>query len=134
MIELRRSDLIDTDLASRFARYSKHQGQFNRAIEAVLDGCVKKHLFMPSGRTLYTVIGRSGEEFMDPHRPFCSCKDFFFRVLGGQIETCYHLLSYEIAKEAQLFDEVIFNDDEFRTFLGLLTLDILEDKEDKDYS
>lgn len=133
MIELRRSNLNQTDFAARFVNHSRYKEQFNRAVEAVLDGCVKRHMFIPSGRVLYTVVGRSGEEFIDPERPFCSCKNFFFRVLGGQIETCYHLLSYQIAKDAQLFDGIIFNDEEFGTFLGLLTLDIMKDKEDKDY-
>jgi predicted nucleic acid-binding Zn finger protein len=130
MTQLRRPDETRADFASRFAHYSRHRGQFDRAIEAVLGGCVKRHTFMPSGRILHTVVGKSGEEFIDPARPFCSCKNFFFRVLGGQAETCYHLLSYEIAKEAQLFDEIEFNDEEFGTFLGLLTLDLLKDKED----
>ncbi len=130
MIELRRPNETRADFAARFARHSKHAGEFNHAVEAVLDGCVKQHSFMPSGRVLYTVVGRSGEEFIDPARPFCSCKQFFFRVLGGKAETCYHLLSYEIAKEAQLFDQVNFRDEEFGAFLRLLAFDLLKDKEE----
>jgi len=120
------------EFASRFSQYSSYQREFARAIEVVLDGCVKRHSFVPSGRTLYTVVGRSGEEFIDPERPFCTCKQFFFRVLGGKAETCYHLLGYEIARDAQLFDEIRFDDEEFGDFLRLLTFDLLKDKEDKD--
>jgi predicted nucleic acid-binding Zn finger protein len=129
---LRKPNETRAEFASRFSKYSSYQLEFERAIETVLDGCVKRHSFVPSGRTLYTVVGRSGEEFIDPDRPFCSCKQFFFRVLGGKAETCYHLLSYEIAKEAQLFDEVGFDDEEFGDFLRMLTFDLLKDKEDKD--
>ena len=59
---------------------------------------MKRHVFIPSGRVLFTVVGRSGDEFIDPEKPFCSCRHFFFRVLGGKDPTCYHLLAYEMAK------------------------------------
>lgn len=128
----KRSIEVREELASRFAHLSRYPGQFDRAIEAVLGGCLKRHVFTPSGRILYTVVGKSGEEFIDPDRPFCSCKQFFFRVLGGKVDTCYHLLGYKIAKEGQLFDEIRFGDEEFEAFLRLLIVDLLEDKEDKD--
>lgn len=121
-----------SDLVPRFANLSSDKKLLDRAVRAVVEGCVKRHEFMPSGRVIHTVVGKAGEEFIDPDRPFCSCKNFFFRVLGGQSDTCYHLLSYKIARESQLFDTVTFDDEEFRTFLGLLTLDLLKDKEDKD--
>lgn len=120
------------ELTLRFARLYAEGRQLDKAIEAVLDGCVKQHSFVPSGRTLYTVVGRSGEEFIDPVRPFCSCKHFFFRVLGGRDRSCYHLMSYEIARETGLFDSIHFKDEEFGTFLRMLTFDLLKDKEDKD--
>jgi len=125
-------DELKAGLAFRFSGLSKHKAELDRAIEVVINGCVKQHVFIPSRKTLYTVVGRSGEEFIDPGRPYCSCKQFFFRVLGGKAETCYHLLSYEIAKEAELFDETTFRDEEFGAFLRLLTIDLLKDKEDKE--
>lgn len=105
-----------------------------RAMDAVLGGRVKRHVFIPSGRTVYTVVGRSGDEFIDPEKPFCSCESFFFRVLGGRHETCYHLLAYRMAGETDSFSETSFHDEEFRYFLGLLSSDLLArigDKEDK---
>ena len=106
-----------------------------KATEAVLGRCVKKHVFNPSGRVLFTVLGRGGDEFIDPEKPFCSCRHFFFRVLGGRDQTCYHLLAYEIAKATSSFDQVEMHDEEFGTFLRLLALDLMDharDKEDKD--
>jgi predicted nucleic acid-binding Zn finger protein len=120
---------------ARFSRISSNSAHLKKAAEAVLDGCVKKHIFTPSGRILFTVVGRSGDEFIDPEKPFCSCRHFFFRVLGGRDLTCYHLLAYEMAKESQKFDQVEMHDEEFGTFLKLLASDLLDnsrDKEDKD--
>jgi predicted nucleic acid-binding Zn finger protein len=123
------------EFVSRFAHYSQYGGQFKRAVDAVLDSCVKKHVFRPSGRVIYTVVGRSGDEFIDPERPFCSCQHFFYRVLGGRDRMCYHLLSYKIACESENLEEVVFHDEEYATFLELLGGDLispLRDKEDKE--
>jgi len=113
------------ELVSRFAVTSDHPGHLKKATDAVLDGCVKKHVFGPSGRVLFTVVGRSGDEFIDPEKPFCSCRHFFFRVLGGRDRICYHLLAYEMAKEAQRFDQVEMHDEEFGVFLRLLASDLM---------
>ena len=123
------------EFAASFSHISGNSAHLKKAAEAVLGGCVKRHVFTPSGRVLFTVVGRSGDEFIDPEKPFCSCRHFFFRVLGGRDLTCYHLLAYEMAKESQNFDQVEMHDEEFGTFLKLLASDLLDnsrDKEDKD--
>jgi predicted nucleic acid-binding Zn finger protein len=122
-------------LTSRFANAAENQAQLGRAADAALNGCVKEHIFTPSGRVVFTVVGRSGDEFIDPAKPFCSCSHFFFRVLGGRDQTCYHLLAYEMAKESHGFAKTEFHDEEFSPFLRLLSLDLMDqsrDKEDKD--
>lgn len=118
------SDETEGELAARFSRYSNYKGQFRRAIATVSKGCVKAHVFSPSGRVIYTVVGRSGEEFIDPDKPFCSCKNFFFGVLGGRNQTCYHLLSYAIAREADRLDRIELHDEEFEAFTNLLIQDL----------
>jgi predicted nucleic acid-binding Zn finger protein len=119
------------------SKYSYHSSPkyVERAVDAVLQGRVKEHVFLPSGRTIRTVVGRSGDEFIDSHQPFCSCHHFFFSVLGGRSKTCYHLLASLIASESDLSVKIEFHDEEFRYFLKLLSLDLLArpgDKEDKD--
>jgi predicted nucleic acid-binding Zn finger protein len=94
-------------------------------LRAVSSGGVKKHIFMPSNRVIYTVVGKSGDEFVDPQKPFCSCSNFFFRVLGGSEELCYHLLSYRIARESKKFDTVVFSDDEYSSLLKAIMRDVL---------
>jgi predicted nucleic acid-binding Zn finger protein len=113
------------ELFARFSnRYSKTK-YVERAIDTVLEGRVKKHLFVPSGRVLYSVVGRSGDEFIDPEKPFCTCQHYFFSVLGGRDETCYHLLANSIASEVHMHEETRFYDEEYQSFLRLLTSDIL---------
>ena len=121
-------------LVSRFADYSRYGRHFDKAIDTVLQRNVKKQRFGPSGRSVYSVVGNGGDEFVDPVRGFCSCSHYFFRVLGGHDETCYHLLSLRMAVEADMLDEVDFHDEEYEQFVRSLFLDILgnlKDKEDK---
>jgi predicted nucleic acid-binding Zn finger protein len=117
------------ELASRFAHYSKYQNQFKKAVDAAAGGSVKKHVFLPSGRYIYTVIGRNGDEFVDPDKPFCSCESYFYGVLSAKVKYCYHILSYKIASESRLVEEVLFDDEEYDTFMRLLASDVLNSRE-----
>jgi predicted nucleic acid-binding Zn finger protein len=120
------------ELASRFARYrSDNHNEFEKAIETALGGCVKKHVFLPSGRSIYTVVGSNADEFIDSETSFCSCESYFYGVLSGRIERCYHILSYMIADEAGLIQEIEFDDQEYDTFLQLLASDVLRSRERK---
>ena len=117
------------ELASRFAQYSKYENQFKKAIDAASGGCVKRHIFLPSGRYIYTVVGRNGDEFVDPDRPYCSCESYFFGVLSSKVKYCYHILSYKIAEASELVQEIRFDDEEYDIFMRLLVLDIMQSKE-----
>lgn len=121
-------------MTSEFSRYSKYGRKFSKAVQTVLSGGVKKHLFVPSDRVIYTVVGSDGDEFIDPQKQFCTCHDFFFKVLGGKEELCYHLLSYKMAREAKRLETVVFSDEEYVPLLRAIMKGILADtpkKEDK---
>jgi predicted nucleic acid-binding Zn finger protein len=124
-------DTVETkeQLASRFTRYSNDQSQFKKAIDAAFGGCVKRHVFLPSGRSIYTVVGSNADEFIDPEKPFCSCEPYFYGVLGAKVKYCYHILSYKIADESGLVEEVRFDDEEYDTFMRLLASDVLKSRE-----
>ena len=113
-------------LKGRFPEFERHGSKLDRAVDTVLAGGVKESVFLPSGRKVFTVVGRAGEEFIDPDRPFCSCSNFFFRVLGGREETCYHLLSYEIASKSGKLDVVKFSDDEYGADCAAAVRDVFE--------
>jgi predicted nucleic acid-binding Zn finger protein len=117
------------ELVSRFARYSGDHSQFERAVEAAFGGCVKRHVFLPSGRYVCTVVGRNADEFVDPDKPFCSCESYFYGVLSAKAKYCYHILSYKIADESGLVKRVLFDDEEYDTFMRLLASDVLHSRE-----
>jgi predicted nucleic acid-binding Zn finger protein len=113
-------------LKEKLAEFEKHGSKLDRAIDTVLAGGVKEGLFLPSGRKVITVVGRMGDEFIDPERPYCSCSNFFFRVLGGREETCYHLLSYRIASKLGKVEVVQFSDEEYGPYLVATIRDVFE--------
>ncbi|MDA4111195.1 MAG: hypothetical protein OK439_01545 [Thaumarchaeota archaeon] len=99
----------------------------DRARKVVESQAVKLHRFLPSGITVWTVVGRDRDFFIDPglenHRPYCSCNDFHFRVLGGLIPECYHLLAARTASENEMYSVIEFSDEEFPGFLRALISD-----------
>jgi predicted nucleic acid-binding Zn finger protein len=106
--------------------FEKLGSKLDRAIDAVLAGGVKVVVFRPSGRKVVTVVGRLGDEFIDPEKPYCSCSNFFFRVSGGREETCYHLLAYKIAAKTGKLDTVEFSDEEYGQYLTAIIRDVFE--------
>ncbi len=119
------------ELISHFAQYAGLGSTFKKAVDAVFSGDVKRHIFTPSGRTIYTVVGSNADEFIDPDKPYCSCSNFFFRVMSGKAEYCYHLLGYEIAQEAKKIEQVTFSDEEYIHFLRAVIADVLDNLREK---
>jgi predicted nucleic acid-binding Zn finger protein len=113
-------------LKEKFPEFERYGTKLDRAIDTVLGGGVKECVFLPSGRKVVTVVGRLGDEFIDPDRPYCSCSNFFFRVLGGREETCYHLLSYKIATRIGKLDVIKFSDEEYGQYLTATVSDVFE--------
>jgi predicted nucleic acid-binding Zn finger protein len=110
----------------RLTEFEKYGAKLDRAIDTVLAGGVKESQFLPSGRKVITVVGRLGDEFIDPGKPYCSCSNFYFRVLGGREEICYHLLSYQIAVKTDKVDVLEFSDEEYGPYLVATVRDVFE--------
>ena len=76
-----------------------------------------------------TVVGSDSDLFVDYDldrtlKPFCSCDDFHFRVLGGSIPECYHLLAVKEALKSGVLSEIEFKDEEMPSFLKALISDV----------
>ena len=59
----------------------------------VSEGRVKLHLFEPSKRKLWTVVGKGEEHWADPDSYFCSCPRFYFGSINGKT-SCAHANDY----------------------------------------
>ena len=84
---------------------------------------VKLHIFQPSNRKLWTVVGKGEEHWVDPDSRYCSCPGFYFGKLNGA-SICYHLKSVELAQRENKTEQIIFSDDEFCDFLSGLIFDL----------
>ncbi|GBC73123.1 hypothetical protein HRbin04_00519 [archaeon HR04] len=100
-----------------------------RAERIAFRKAVKLHVFMPSNRRIWTVVGNRHEYWIHP-QDYCTCKDYYFRARAVAIEgrrgregveaSCYHLKAVEIAEVRGMVDEVHFNDDEYDDFIRAL--------------
>jgi len=77
--------------------------RFTKALDAVTEGRVKKYVFKPSGRIVWIVVGRERDYLIMPEAEFCTCDDFYFRVLDKKVHMCYHLLTQKIAQNLGWF-------------------------------
>jgi len=85
--------------------------RFTKAWEALQEKRVKKYVFKPSGRIVWIVVGRERDYLIMPAAEFCTCNDFYFRVMDGEVHLCYHLIAQKIASTLNRFDELEENDD-----------------------
>ncbi|MGD1838632.1 MAG: hypothetical protein ACPKPY_11335 [Nitrososphaeraceae archaeon] len=86
---------------------------------------VKLHLFLPSKRKLWTVVGNSAEYWVDLDLDYCTCKYYYFKTLSGK-DRCIHLRKLSNAIKENKFDKIIFDDSEYQVFLVSLMKDILK--------
>ncbi len=80
--------------------------RFTKAWEALEEGRVKRYVFSPSGRIVWIVVGREREYQIMPAAGFCSCDDFYFRVMDREAHICYHLVAQKIADALGWFDKI----------------------------
>jgi predicted nucleic acid-binding Zn finger protein len=80
--------------------------QFTKAWETLQEKRVKKYVFSPSNRIVWIVVGRGREYQIMPAAGFCSCDDFYFRVMDREAHICYHLIAQKIAYALGCFDKI----------------------------
>lgn len=80
--------------------------RFIKARDAVKEKRVKKYVFSPSGRIVWIVVGREREYQIIPAAGFCSCDDFYFRVMDREANICYHLIAQKIAEALEDCDKI----------------------------
>jgi len=84
----------------------KYHYIFEEAYSTVKAGRVKKYIFKPSGRVVWIVVGRHMDYLVLPQANYCTCDDFFFRVLDQEKPMCYHILAVKIANLTQKYETI----------------------------
>jgi predicted nucleic acid-binding Zn finger protein len=84
---------------------------------------VKLHIFEPSKRKIWTVVGKSKEHWLDPEAEYCSCNGYYFGRLNEKT-ICYHLESVYLANQENKIETIVFSDDEYDDFLSGLISDL----------
>ena len=94
-------------------------------IESVVSSSgVKLHLFEPSNRKVWTVVGKENEHWLDLDLGYCSCEDYYYNAMekGRQ---CYHLQAVKAAIEQGKVEIIQFQDSEFESLISALVQDIV---------
>jgi len=86
--------------------YETFGQRFIKAFEALKENRVKKYVFDPSGRVVWIVVGNKRDYLLMPEAEFCSCNDFYFRVLDREVHLCYHLIAQKIANNLKWYDAI----------------------------
>ena len=84
---------------------------------------VKLHIFEPSKRQVWTVVGKGKEHWVDPKRNFCTCPSYYFGKINGKNE-CYHLEALKIAQKNNEIEIIQFSDEEYVDFISSILLDL----------
>ncbi|MGQ9718647.1 MAG: hypothetical protein ACUVWK_02170 [Nitrososphaerales archaeon] len=117
--------ISEPDYTNLYAQYGHYGKKLEKALRLVMSKGVKLHRFSPSQREIWTVVGREGDQLVNESQPYCSCRHFYYRVLGGKDDLCYHLLGLRIANQINKYDTVEFTDLEYLPFLELLLKDVI---------
>jgi predicted nucleic acid-binding Zn finger protein len=89
----------------------------------VSEGRVKLHVFEPSNRKIWTIVGKTKEHWIDPELDFCSCASYYFNSTKDK-RGCYHLDSLRAAQQTAKVELIKFSDDEFDNFIAGLISDL----------
>ncbi len=92
--------------------------RFTKALETLKENRVKKYTFKPSGRTVWIVVGRERDYLIMPEAEFCTCDDFYFRVLDKKIHLCYHLIAQKIARNLSWYESIEERDELHDTLMN----------------
>ena len=93
--------------------------RFEKAWKLVTENRIKKYVFKPSNRTLWVAIGQNAEYLIYSNAGYCSCSDFYFRVLDHEKAYCYHLLAQKIAEALNHFDLIEEEDEAYEPLLEI---------------
>lgn len=92
--------------------------RFENAWKALLEGAVKKYVFEPSGRIVWIVVGKERDYQLLPEVAYCTCDDYYFRVLDGEALLCYHLIAQRLAEALNRYEEFRESDELYDSLMA----------------
>lgn len=92
--------------------------RFTRAFEALKENRVKKYVFKPSGKIVWIVVGRERDYLIISEAEFCTCDDFYFRVLDREVHLCYHLIAQKLAKNLEWYEAIEEHDELYESLMN----------------
>jgi len=105
--DVRKNGLTDDQIL----RLSKIFGnRFDNAYKMLKERRVKRYCFRPSGRVVWVVVGKERDYHVIPEANFCSCDDFYFRVIDYEVYLCYHLIAQKLADALGEYKEIEASD------------------------
>jgi len=87
--------------------------RFDKAWRLVLEKRIKRYIFRPSERVVWVAVGQNGEHRILPAAEYCSCDDFYFRVIDGDAGVCYHLLAQRLAEALNSYLQILEEDEAY---------------------
>ncbi|MGD0029240.1 MAG: hypothetical protein ABSC91_09900 [Candidatus Bathyarchaeia archaeon] len=124
----------ETDILSTVCKEAKAEGKltgknlthlyetfgqrFTKAFEALKENRVKKYVFKPSGKTIWIVVGKERDYLIIPQAEFCTCDDFYFRVMDRQVHLCYHLIAQKIANCLGWYENIEEHDELYDSLMA----------------
>ena len=97
------------------------QKRFQQALVLVEAGKVRKYQFSPSGRTVWVVAGRGRDYQILPDSLFCTCDDYYFRVMEHKKQLCYHIIAQQLSEAMDKYSVVELTDSRYPEITSKLT-------------
>jgi len=98
--------------------YETFGQRFTRAFETLTENRIKKYVFKPSGRVVWIVVGKERDYLIMPEAEFCSCDDFYFRVLDKEVHLCYHLIAQKLARILEWHETIREHDELYDSLMA----------------
>ena len=85
--------------------------RFETALKAVEEGAVKKYIFKPGDIVIWIVVGKEKDYQILPSANYCSCDDFYYRIIDGVASLCYHIIAQKLAESLRKFETIVDSED-----------------------
>ncbi|MEM3190738.1 MAG: hypothetical protein QW292_01240 [Candidatus Parvarchaeota archaeon] len=84
------------------------------------DGSVKRYLFLPSMKELWSIVGKENEYILLKEPIVCSCPSSFFKRLRYR-GSCYHETIFIEALNENSYETIVCHDSDIQLMVDMLT-------------